>query len=296
MVIGVNIRAARILYRMWAGLLLHSLFVVVVNFALDYLAIDLSLSGVISMIGIVLSILMGFRISSAYDRWWEARKIWGDVVNTSRSFAGQLIAFTHQSGLPRKHLESIIYRQIAIVYAMGYSLRQQRYTAIIKPFLAEDEHRQLLGKQNLPNLLLLHHLYAVKLLEKDGQLTNFEMLRLSDMISHLTASFGASERIKNTPFPLPYSYFTSILVHLFALMVPFGMAELGLLTVPVSIAVIFIFLAIEQIAIEIQDPFANRENDIPVIALSKIIEIDLKEMLGDIVLPSRRQPRDGILM
>jgi putative membrane protein len=106
-------------------------------------------------------------------------------------------------------------------------------------------------------------------LEKDGQLTNFEMLRLSDMISHLTASFGASERIKNTPFPLPYSYFTSILVHLFALMVPFGMAELGLLTVPVSI---------------------------PVIALSKIIEIDLKEMLGDIVLPSRRQPRDGILM
>jgi putative membrane protein len=133
-------------------------------------------------------------------------------------------------------------------------------------------------------------------LEKDGQLTNFEMLRLSDMISHLTASFGASERIKNTPFPLPYSYFTSILVHLFALMVPFGMAELGLLTVPVSIAVIFIFLAIEQIAIEIQDPFANRENDIPVIALSKIIEIDLKEMLGDIVLPSRRQPRDGILM
>jgi len=296
MVIGVNIRAAKIFYRMWRGLLLHSLFVVVVNFGLNYLDIDLSLSGVISMIGIVLSILMGFRISSAYDRWWEARKIWGDVVNSSRSFARQLITFTDQSGLAREHLENIIYRQIAFVYAMGYSLRQQGCTDIIRPFLPQDEHHQLIGKQNLPNLLLLHNLFAVKLLEKDGQLTNFEMLKVEDTISHLTASLGAAERIKNTPFPLPYSYFTSILVHVFALMVPFGMAELAVLTVPVSITVIFIFLAIEQIAIEIQDPFANRENDIPVNAISKIIEIDLKEMLGDVILPSKKQPKDGILM
>lgn len=296
MVTGVNIRATKIFYRMWKSLLLHSLFVVVANFVLKYLDMDFSLSGVISMIGIVLSILMGFRISSAYDRWWEARKIWGDVVNSSRSLARQLITFTHQSSLDKHHLESLIYRHIAFVYAMGYSLRRQPYNAIIKPFLPEDEYDQVINKSNLPNLLLLHHLFAVKQLEKDGNLTNFEMLKVEDTVSRLTASLGAAERIKNTPFPLPYSYFTSILVHLFALMVPFGMVELAVMAIPVSIAVIFIFLAIEQIAIEIQDPFANRENDIPVNAISKMIEIDLKEMLGDLVLPGKKHPKDGVLM
>lgn len=298
MIIETNIRAFRVIALIWQWLLFYLFLCVAVCIAYNYFDRNISVSNTeLSMLGIALSILMGFRVSSAYERWWEARKIWGSVVNNSRSFARQVISFTNFSTIERELLENLVYRHIAFVYAMVSRLRQQDASPLIKPLLYDDEFEQICRKGHIPNLLLLHNLYAIKSLNKDGHITDYELMRLDETIYQLTDNLGAAERIKNTPFPVPYSYFTWMLVHLFAILIPFGMVDaFGWYTIPAAMCAIFIFLVIEQIAIEIQDPFSNRENDIPITAISQNIEIDLKEMLGDTDLPKKQEAHRGVLM
>jgi len=298
MIIETNFRAVSVIALIWKWLLFYFLLSVAVCVVHNYFDESIAIANTeISMLGIALSVLMGFRVSSAYERWWEARKIWGSVVNNSRSLARQLISFTNYSDIDRPLLESLVYRQIAFVYAMSSRLRQQDASEVIKPLLFDDEYEQIIKKGHIPNLLLLHNLYAIKSLQKDGIITDIELLRLEETIYQLTDNLGAAERIKNTPFPVPYSYFTWLLVHLFAFLIPFGMVDsFGFYTIPAALCAIFIFLIIEQIAIEIQDPFSNRENDIPITAISQNIEIDLKEMLGDTDLPKKTEATGGVLM
>jgi len=296
--IETNIRAIKVILLIWKWLLFYLILCIAVSVTYSYYDLNVSIATTeVSMLGIALSILMGFRVSSAYDRWWEARKIWGSVVNNSRSLTRQLIAFTHHSSVTRKLLENIVNRHIAFVYSMSSRLRQQNPENLIKPFLETEEFDQVKSKTNIPNILLLHNMYAIKKLQHDKHISDTELFRLEETILHLTNDLGGAERIKNTPFPVPYSYFTSLLVHLFAMLVPFGMVDsFGYLTIPVAMCAIFIFLVIEQIAVEIQDPFSNRENDTPVTAISQNIEFDLKEMLGDTNLPEKDQAVHGVLM
>ncbi len=298
MILETNIRAVKIILLIWKWLLFYFLLCIVVSFVHSYLDINISIpTSEVSMLGVALSILMGFRVSSAYDRWWEARKIWGSIVNNSRSFARQVITFTHRSDTSSELLQSIVFRQIAFVYSLSCRLRQQNCDELIEPFLFYEEFEEVKEKTHIPNLLLLHNLYAIKDLRKDEALTDFEFMRLDETIYQLTDNLGGAERIKNTPFPVPYSYCTWLLVHLFALIVPFGMVDsFGYMTIPIAMCAIFIFLVIEQIAIEIQDPFSNRENDIPLTAISQTIEFDLKEMLGDQEMPEKDGAKDGVLM
>ncbi|MBC7757610.1 MAG: bestrophin family protein [Phormidesmis sp. FL-bin-119] len=298
MILETNIRAIKVILLIWKWLIFYLFLCIVVSVVHSYYHINISIpTSEVSMLAVALSILMGFRVSSAYDRWWEARKILGSVVNNSRSFARQIITFTHQSSISPKLLEIIIYRQIAFVYSMSCRLRQQNCDEFIEPFLLDEEFQEVRVKSHVPNLLLLHNLYAIKELRKEETLTDFEFVRLDETIFQLTDNLGGAERIKNTPFPVPYSYCTWLLVHLFALIVPFGMVDsFGFMTIPIAMCAIFIFLVIEQIAIEIQDPFSNKENDIPLTAISQTIEFDLKEMLGDQEMPIKEGAKNGVLM
>lgn len=298
MILETKVPALKVILLIWKWLLFYLLLCVVVSVVYTFYNLNISISTTeISMLGIALSVLMGFRVSSAYERWWEARKIWGSVVNNSRSFSRQIITFTNNSSISRELLDSIVYRHIAFVYAMSCRLRQQSCDDIIKPFLFNEEYEEIKEKAHIPNLLLLHNMYAIKSLHTDKVLNDIELLRLEDTVSLLTDNLGAAERIKNTPFPVPYSYFTWLLVHIFAMIVPFGMVDsFGYLTIPVAMCAIFIFLVIEQIAVEIQDPFSNRENDIPITTISQNIEADLKEMLGDVDIPEKEPAIDGVLM
>ncbi|WP_256011615.1 bestrophin family protein [Desertivirga xinjiangensis] len=298
MIIETNIRAIKVILLVWKWLIFYLSLSIAVAVLYTRYNFNISISNAeISMLGIALSILMGFRVSAAYERWWEARKIWGAVVNNSRSFARQVITFCHDSGVEGELVKSLIYRQIAFVHAMACRLRQVDCAVLIEPLLYDDEYEKIIVKSHIPNLLLLHNTYAVKQLQKDNYITDFELMRVEETLYQLTDNLGAAERIKNTPFPVPYSYFTWLLVHLFAILIPFGMVDaFGYLTIPVALCATFIFLVIDQIAVEIQDPFSNRENDIPVSAICQNIEIDLKEMMGDTNLPQTKTPEGGVLM
>jgi putative membrane protein len=206
MIIETNIRAVKVILLIWKWLLFYLVLSVTVSVLHNYFKINLSVPTTeISMLGIALSVLMGFRVSSAYERWWEARKIWGAVVNNSRSLARQLITFTHQSTVSKGLLHALVYRQIAFVHAMACRLRHQDCAEIIKPFLYEEEYEQVIRKSHIPNLLLLHNMYAVKEMQQEGVIGDIELLRLEETIYQLTDNLGAAERIKTTPFPVPYS-------------------------------------------------------------------------------------------
>ncbi len=211
MILSIDIRATAILAQIWKWLLFHSLFVITVYFLMKYLHVNISMATIISMIGIVLSILMGFRISSAYDRWWEARKIWGAVVNDSRTLARQLITFTSTTNIDPLHLQGMVHRHIAFVYAMAGRLRRQDTTEQIKQFVFEDEWHSLANRGHQPNLLQLHNLYAFKKMEVDGLVSNFEFLALDGTTKRLTDSLGAAERIKKHALPCAVQLFYKFL-------------------------------------------------------------------------------------
>ncbi|EOR94522.1 hypothetical protein ADIARSV_2368 [Arcticibacter svalbardensis MN12-7] len=254
-------------------------------------------NGEVGMIGTALSILMGFRVNSAYERWWEARTIWGSIVNNSRSLAREVIGFTSSGDHASPDAQQMIHRQIAFVQATTRQLRRQQGAIFLRTLVSNKEYSILDKKQHLPNALLLLHMQQLKELYEKKQITDFVFVQLETILTELTNNLGQAERIKNTPFPVPYSYFSFILVHIFACFFPFGMVEeLGYLTIPISLIVTFIFLVIEQIAVEIQDPFASKDNDTPMTTISKSIEINLREMLGEEDLPIQITPKTGVLM
>ncbi len=298
MIVEKNIRAVTIIKKFWGWLLFYLILSVVVCILYIEYDVDLDLPNTqVAILGTALSILMGFRVNAAYDRWWEARKIWGSVVNYSRSFARQVIAYIGEDEKQNMHLTKLVYRQIAFTYALGYRLRKENDQSALNRLLTTADFEVVTSSKNIPNTLLLHNLEHLKELRAKNLLTDFELMRLDESLTVLTNNLGEAERIKNTPFPLPYSYFSFMLIHIFGCLIPFGMVgDLGYTTIIFSLLVVFIFLVIERIAYDIQDPFENKENDIAISAICTNIEIDLKDMLGKTHLPRPERAEDGILM
>ncbi|WP_069659008.1 bestrophin family protein [Arcticibacter eurypsychrophilus] len=295
MVLENSYRVAKIFLSTWLWLV----FYLILSISICYYEFGINVSfpnGEVGMIGTALSILMGFRVNSAYERWWEAR-IWGSIVNNSRSLAREVIGFTSFGEHAFPAAQQLIHRQIAFVQSTTRQLRRQQGAICLRTLVSNKEYSILEKKQHLPNALLPLHMQQIKELYEKKQIRDFVFVQLETIFTELPNNLGQTERIKNTPFPVPYSYFSFILVHIFACFFPFGMVkELGYLTIPISLIVTFIFLVIEQIAVEIQDPFASKDNDTPMTTISKSIEINLREMLGEENLPIQITPKTGVLM
>lgn len=249
----------------------------------------------IAIMGTALSILMGFRVDAAYKRWWEARIVWGAVVNNSRTFAREVMGFVGRYDYDIAR--ALIYRQIGFVESMGKHLRKQGGIEHLNRLLSKEDYEFIKAKKHIPNTLLMMNLKQLSELNTQGVLSTYLLVQLESILHNLTDELGKAERIKNTPFPVPYSYFSWLLVHTFACLIPFAMVkELGYLTIALSIVISFIFLIIEQIAIQIQDPFESQPNDTPVTTIAKNIEIDLREILGEVPLPAPLTPKAGVSM
>lgn len=299
MIIERNIRFGDTLNPLWKWLAFYLLLCVGVCVAELEFGWEVGLPTVeITLIGTALSILMGFRVDAAYQRWWEARKIWGEVVNSSRSLAREALGFLEHHPEMKDGAEKLVYRQIAFVHALRLHLRKQtQHFDEINVFLSEEEAAKVGKKVTKPNALLLLHLRQLQEYHQKGFLSDYLFAKVEEVIVVLTDQMGKAERIKNTPFPVPYSYFSYLSVHIFACLIPFGLVkELGYIAIPISMIVIFIFVIIELIALEIQDPFEGRDNDTPMTSISRNIEIDLKDMLDEAKLPEKEKAIDGVMM
>jgi putative membrane protein len=236
----------------------------------------------LSIFGGVIGLIAGFRNSSAYARWWEARTIWGSVVNQSRTFARQVLTTIEAPDPPaaRPLQRALVRLQIAWVHALRNRLRHPESARVIA--------RPLAIQQRMACLLALGR--------RRGWIDDVRWVNLDRTLTALTDCHGASERIKNTPMPLLYDMFIRTFVDLYCLVLPLGMvASLGILTPFGSTLVGFIFLALDKIGRDLENPFDNLPHDIPLSAISRTIEIDLKRMIGENELPQPLAPVDGIL-
>ncbi|HEU4471461.1 MAG TPA: bestrophin family ion channel, partial [Flavisolibacter sp.] len=248
------------------------------------------------MLSTALAVFLGFRNSQVYDRWWEARQLWGTLVNYSRSFARQLLTFTAGKDLAsHAQVKSMIYRHIAFVYALKAHLRLQPQTEFTQ-FLDAEGQTLAKGKDNLPNYLLLLQSRELAELKNESGLPDMLFVQIDQALVQFHQVQGGCERIKNTPFPRQYNYFTKLFVHLHGLLLPFAFVkDLWLLTIPVSVALSFVFMSLDKISTRLENPFENRINDVPMNAISRTIEINLKEMLQEEKLPEKIGPVDGFL-
>jgi putative membrane protein len=255
-----------------------------------------------SILGVALSILIGFRVNSAYERWWEARRIWGSLVNDSRNITRQVLTFftdgkTHESSTELfTEKRKFIYRQIAFVHAVKSHLRNQDVLAEVRPFLSEQEFALVQTHKNIPNALLLLHAQHLQQKIFSGHIEDFRHMQMDTKLSALTDSLGTCERIKNTVFPRQYSVYTTLFVTFFNYLLPFVLISYcGWMTIPLTILIGFIFFALDTIARGIENPFENTFNDTPMSSISRTIEINLKQMLGEKEIPEPVKDINGFL-
>lgn len=289
----------------------------------------------LSTIGIAVAFYVGFKNSQSYDRLWEARKLWGGIVNASRSWSNQILSYLSQveaceaseknPGELYELRQRLVYRQLAWINTLRIQLRRttifDRHNLIyvpdlriqrdkdcdhdILPFLPPDEYETIMTKSNSAAQLL--HLQGLEIgrCRDAGLLNDFRHMDLMNSLDTLYELQGGCERIKNTPFPRQYAYFSSVFVWIFCLLLPFGLVgefarihanDLIWLNVPFTVLIAWIFLTIDIVGDNSEDPFENYINDVPMTAICRNIEIDLREMLGETELPEKIQPVDGILL
>lgn len=296
---------------MWGELAASTVLSVAVYFLyhnqnLEKVSLPFSIAAIL---GSALAIFLAFRNNNSYNRWWEARTIWGGIINNSRIFARQIIANADSALASGKvdvaHIESykkeMVYRQIAFAHALRLHLRGQKAFEELEHLLPKEEWEQVVRKQNIPNILLFLQGKRIKDGMKTEVLGTFDNISLEPTLAGFNNFQGACERIKNTPLLRQYHFFTKLFLLVFMALLPFSLIsdfnKMGVpeLMIPISVLVSFVFGVMGKVGEVNEDPFENRITDIPMTAMCTTIERDLKEMLGETDLPDKKMPVNGFL-
>jgi putative membrane protein len=255
----------------------------------------------LSLFGSAIGIILAFRNQSAYGRWWEARTLWGALVNNSRSWGRQVTtAMVPVSDAERGELEAMqqrmVYHQIAYVIALRQHLRGLEPWEEITPLLKESEVNALRDSRNVP--LGIQQQMGVLLREAQSKgwidLAQWRAMDLS--LDDLIDAQGGAERIKNTPMPKQYEYFPKLFVQIYCFVLPLALVtNMGWLTPLGSTLVGFIFIALDKIGYDLEDPFENTIYDVPLTSITTTIEVNLRQLLGETTVPKPVQPVHGVL-
>ena len=235
-------------------------------------------------LGIAISVLLSFKISQSYGRWWEARQIWGTIVNDSRALVLQLQVYVDEKN---PYIKKIAYAQIAWCYALSKTLRKQNELEDIRDLLTTDEIEKLEIQKNIPLKILGFQINSIKELFATEKIEEFARTQLEETINKLTTSMGKCERIKNTVFPTNYSYTLHMAIYLFvvflAISEPFKLDFI--LEVVILVLISSVFFSLEKAAYRLQDPFENKPTDTAMSSISRTIDINIRQLLDEEELP-----------
>lgn len=280
----------------------------------------------ISVIGIAVAFYLGFKNNSSYDRTWEARKIWGGIVNNSRSFGVAVVSFVQ--GVDNENIKrELIYRHLAWLTALRFQLRlskewehnndrlKGRYAPNVCEdyfqkldnelinFINHDEYENLKSSSNIATQILKNQSIRLQELKDKGYFEDFRHMEFHKLIGYFYEDQGKSERIKNFPFPRQYASTALWLTFVFCSFVPFGLIDVFKSNVITQILcpffcaiIIWIFFLMEKIGDYSENPFEGTYNDVPITSISRNIEIDLKEMINDEKIPEPIIPENGFLL
>ncbi len=294
----------------------------------------------IATIGTAVAFYVGFKNNSAYDRFWEGRKIWGGVVNSSRTWAAAVLAYVEpgsDSETAKTERRALVYRQLAWINSLRVQLRKKSrfedapapgtkkrlrrdaehmrndWDKEVSPFVEDDERSSLSKLANPATHMLVRQGTELARLVDAGRLDMFRQLELMKVIESLYTLQGKAERIKNTPFPRQYAEFSRWFTYVFVFFVPFGLLEIfadhvthtgvsfasitaALPMVASSGLIAWVFMMMEGIGDASEDPFERSMNDVPMNALCRTIEIDLRSMLGETDLPPAEEAAAGTVL
>jgi ion channel-forming bestrophin family protein len=250
-----------------------------------------------TLVGLALGIFLGFRNNTSYDRFWEARKLWGALVNTSRTFARQVLAFLPpEAGGPSAAQRELVHWIVAYVHALAHHLRGGVNVDELAPWLGAAERGALADHRNVPSAILLRVSARLRQEVAGAGVSEFLWVELERRLAELTDIQGGCERIKGTPIPYSYSVLLHRIVALYVFALPFGLVEtLHALTPIVVMIVAYTFLALDAVGDELEDPFGTEPNDLPLATLARAIEINLRQALGEREVPAPLEPVDGFL-
>ena len=297
----------------------------------------------LSVIGTAVAFYIGFKNNQAYDRLWEARKIWGAVVNSSRAWGSTVKGFvTDQFAageFSQKDLQAIhkklIYRHIAWLYALRNQLliptpwehvnqgflvakrARKRMESLgtglfkdgitegeLSSFLPVEEYEELINFKNTATQIIDRQSQELQELRKQGLIDDFRHVELQKILYDFYNHQGKCERIKKFPLPRQYGSMSVVFVGIFIFLLPFGMVsefhklgEIGAwVSIPFTVLVAWVYLVMELVGDYSENPFEGLGNDIPMLSLCRVIEIDLREMLGETDLPPSVEAVNGVLM
>jgi putative membrane protein len=254
----------------------------------------------LAVVGGALGIFVSFRTNSAYARWWEGRQLWGKLVNVSRVFCSQALAYLPPDGEGRAVAVRMIRRHIAYVHALRAVLRVQdaMTDADVVAFLSEDEKSALRGESNINHALCHRNVEDVALALRKGWIDSNQLLAFDESLRTVMDVQGGCERIKKTPLPRGYAFIAERLIYAFSVLLPLAtIAELGWWVVPVNTLVCLSFMLINETGRVLEDPFTMFWNGLPLMALSRTIEVNLRQRLGETDLPPIPGPsKQGVLM
>ncbi|HVI90982.1 MAG TPA: bestrophin family ion channel [Dongiaceae bacterium] len=260
-----------------------------------------------SLIGLAFSIFLGFRNSASYERYWEGRKLWGQLVIDTRSLARQALTLMGPSGKEpsgttetaeaRAMAQVMIRKLIAFTYALKHHLRGTDAATDLAKLWPSDDAATPLGRSNVPDAVLLSLSTDLRQC-RDRQWVSDQLLRAMDeRLTSLATVLAACERIRNTPLPFAYTLLLHRTAYLYCFLLPFGLVEtIGLMTPLVVAIVSYTFFGLDALGDDIEEPFGDLPNDLPLDALSRAIEINLREAMGERDLPPPLAPVDFCLM
>jgi putative membrane protein len=281
----------------------------------------------VAVLGTAVAFVTSFKSNAAYGRLWEARKIWGGIVNASRSFVIHLQEYVgdKDDGAVRQ----AALRHVAWLTSLRFQLRQKRawesqtveanrryreatyaipedsldVVAEIRARVPSEEWEVVGDVRNRSACLLSLHARMLRGLAARGWLTEYQHVDMARYVTDFVDLQGKCERIKNFPYPRQFETLNRVFVWLFVLVLPFAVAaqlqgEPGWLwlTVPLSVLVSWVFFTMDRIGSVSENPFEGSPNDVPITQMSRAIEIDLLELVGDKVLPAPIGPQGNILM
>ncbi|MEH6659815.1 bestrophin family protein [Leeuwenhoekiella marinoflava] len=292
MLIKNNIRLHKIVSGTWKYLVYSLLTCSVAYFINDLWLKDIFIypSFIPTILGTALAFFIGFNNNQAYDRWWEARKIWGSLVNNSRTWTRQLLYFVHpaesiaNSQFEEKRLR-LIKRHIAFLYALKENLRTENKKEY-ESYLSQNEIEEINRHSNKHNAILSFQSKDLDELYQVNSIDGFKFMELNKMIVTFCDDMGKSERIKNTVFPTTYNYYSKAFIWIFIYSVTMTIGNaIGIWSIIFGTLVGYIFFTIQSIGQTLLNPFQDIRTGIPLSQITRTIEINLLEMLDEENIP-----------
>lgn len=245
------------------------------------------------LIGLAISIFLGFRNSASYDRFWEGRKLWGQLIIDARTLAQQWINLpTTQDAA---HRRQAVYMLIAYGHALRHHLRDTDPKDDLAPLLSAADLEMVLGSGHRPNMILnlLHRDLGDAV--RSGAISHQLALAFLDRITSLAGVLAGCERIRLTPLPFAYMLLLHRTAYLYCFLLPFGLIDTVGIATPLVVAIVsYTFFGLDALGDELEDPFGFADNDLPLDALVRVIERDVLEVLGEPV-PEALQPKGYVL-